>query len=402
MRRIAVISGLLSMTMISSAQVLVDSNGKMAVGIDVNSYNTTYSRFSVNTRGDNNTLSSFNSNGYSTGIRIDQSAQNSSTSSTRYGLDVYADNISNKTIYGIRTMTMAGSSTPGCTSYGLWSMAGRGESGKTYGICTSILYGNNGAGIFASDGSNSYGVTLSDRWAGYFDGKVKVTQSINCPVFSTGSDYRLKENIRSLSSGSLDRVMEMNVIQYNLKQFEVESNDTTSEKHYLYDPESEVFKNTHYGLIAQELQELYPDLVLKGGDGFLSVNYMELIPILIKSIQELKTQLDAVTDPVRHAQTKGDINMTSPVTGLETQLFQNTPNPFTENTTIECVVGNDVKNASLYIYDMNGRQIDVLPVEGRGNTAVTIEGRSLEAGIYLYSLIADGQVIETKRMILTR
>lgn len=382
--------------------MLVDSNGKMAVGIDVNSYNSTYSRFSVNTRGDNSTLSSFNSNGYSTGIKIDQSAQNTSTSSVRYGLDVYADNVPNKTIYGIRTMTMAGSATSGCVSYGLWSMAARGESGKNYGICTSVLYGSNGAGIFASDGSNTSGVTLSDRWAGYFDGKVKVTTSITSPVFSTGSDYRLKENIRSLAPGSLERIMDLNVVQYNLKQFEVESNDPTPEKHYFYDPESEVFKNTHYGLIAQELQEIYPDLVLTGGDGYLSVNYMELIPILIQSVQELKLQLDAVTGVAKQSQTKGDISTPESITTLETQLFQNKPNPFTENTTIECVVGNDVKNASLYIYDMNGRQVDVLPVAGRGNTSVTIEGRSLEAGIYLYSLIADGQVIETKRMILTR
>ena len=51
---------------------------------------------------------------------------------------------------------------------------------------------------------------------------------------------------------------------------------------------------------------------------------------------------------------------------------------------------------------MNGKQIAEYPVSERGNAQVIIEGSSLEAGMYMYSLIADGNVIDTKRMILTR
>lgn len=36
---------------------------------------------------------------------------------------------------------------------------------------------------------------------------------------------------------------------------------------------------THYGVSAQELQQLFPDLVEEGQDGYLAVNYQELIPI---------------------------------------------------------------------------------------------------------------------------
>jgi hypothetical protein len=51
---------------------------------------------------------------------------------------------------------------------------------------------------------------------------------------------------------------------------------------------------------------------------------------------------------------------------------------------------------------MNGRQIDSYTIPSRGATEIIIEGESLDAGIYIYSLIADGQVIDTKRMILTK
>lgn len=45
---------------------------------------------------------------------------------------------------------------------------------------------------------------------------------------------------------------------------------------------------------AQELQKLYPDLVMEGEDGYLSVNYPGLVPLLLRSIQELKAELDEV------------------------------------------------------------------------------------------------------------
>jgi hypothetical protein len=51
---------------------------------------------------------------------------------------------------------------------------------------------------------------------------------------------------------------------------------------------------------------------------------------------------------------------------------------------------------------MNGRQIDSMIINERGEISLTIEGGSLDAGIYLYSLITDGVVVDTKRMILTK
>ena len=83
-------------------------------------------------------------------------------------------------------------------------------------------------------------------------------------------------------------------------------------------------------------------------------------------------------------------------------LYQNEPNPFTESTLIRCDVAEDVVKADLYIYTMNGEQLAEYAVTERGETSVTIDGGSLNAGMYLYALIADGKVVDTKRMILTK
>lgn len=41
-------------------------------------------------------------------------------------------------------------------------------------------------------------------------------------------------------------------------------------------------------------------------------------------------------------------------------------------------------------------------ISERGKGTVTIEGSEFSAGMYLYALIADGKVIDTKRMVLTK
>jgi hypothetical protein len=43
-----------------------------------------------------------------------------------------------------------------------------------------------------------------------------------------------------------------------------------------------------------------------------------------------------------------------------------------------------------------------MTVSGHGIVDLVIEGRSLDAGMYMYSLVTDGVVIDTKRMILTK
>ena len=90
------------------------------------------------------------------------------------------------------------------------------------------------------------------------------------------------------------------------------------------------------------------------------------------------------------------------IDAIVTALYQNEPNPFSESTVIRCDVAEDVVKADLYIYNMNGEQIAEYSVAERGETSITIDGGSLNAGMYLYALITDGQVIDTKRMILTK
>ena len=392
--------------MVSRAQFLVEESGNVAVGMQYSSENPLLSKFSINTRGNSSILSDFSASGYKKGLRIQRTDSDWQNTNDRVGLIVNSENSQYHTNYGIKVDATSSSTLGYGSSYGIVAKAGNivQEECRNFGLCASIMIGDHGAGVYGSMGNNPEGFNMDTYYAGYFDGNTYVAGAMYAPVYLNTSDYRLKENIKNYFTNSLDRIMNMNVVTYNLRQLEVDCGDSAT--HYKYAPDSPILSKTHYGLIAQELQEIYPDLVYEDGNGYLSVNYVELVPILIKSIQELKTELDEVKKGTLQAPTRGSVsdnrNDESALPMLSTFLYQNTPNPFTESTVIRCDIDNSVADAVLYLYDMNGRQIESRQIAERGATEVSIEGGSLEAGIYMYSLITDGQVVDTKRMILTK
>ena len=53
-------------------------------------------------------------------------------------------------------------------------------------------------------------------------------------------------------------------------------------------PQRDFADKMQYGVIAQEVEDVLPDIVGTDSEGFKSLDYSELIPLLIESIKELK------------------------------------------------------------------------------------------------------------------
>lgn len=144
---------------------------------------------------------------------------------------------------------------------------------------------NSGIGVYGAV-SSSYDYTLPTTnygsYAGYFAGTTKVTGTMYASAFTTTSDSRLKENIRNLNDSAINNIQLLRPVEYQFKQDSV---------HYTYEKDAFEMKVNHYGLLAQEVQEIFPNLVYESGDGYLSINYTELIPVLIKSVQELSSEV---------------------------------------------------------------------------------------------------------------
>jgi len=90
--------------------------------------------------------------------------------------------------------------------------------------------------------------------------------------------------------------------------------------------------------------------------------------------------------------------------GSKPELFQNYPNPVSSRTTIPYFLSDDVKNAHIIVSNMLGQQIKQIPVEGKGRSEITLNLKVSPSayGTYTYTLIADGELIAAKSMVLTK
>jgi hypothetical protein len=90
------------------------------------------------------------------------------------------------------------------------------------------------------------------------------------------------------------------------------------------------------------------------------------------------------------------------------RLYQNYPNPFNPKTKIKYQITSNVKrqksNVKIIIYDLGGRETAKLVdnEQNAGTYEVDFDGTNFSSGIYFYSLYADGNLIETKKMILMK
>jgi len=291
-------------------------------------------------------------------------------------------------------------------AFGLFGTAGNATSGYNYGVAGSLSGLYNGAAIYGT--SDDFISIAPGMYAGYFRGDTYVEGNLTATNVITPSDIRLKTNINNLSeSGSaLDNLSRINVLSYNYKKREIpmEERDTMQAATLrLYDKKwDKDAKERHFGISAQELQEVYPELVKEGQDGFLGVNYVELVPVLIQSIQELKAELDAVKgSPQAKTRSVSDESADINTAASGNVLYQNTPNPFKEQTIIHFRLADNVQNACICFFDMTGKQLKKLPISSEMEN-VSIGSYELGEGMFLYSLIVNGQEIDTKKMVITK
>jgi len=83
-------------------------------------------------------------------------------------------------------------------------------------------------------------------------------------------------------------------------------------------------------------------------------------------------------------------------------LEQNVPNPFAEQTIINFSIPETVQRAQILFYNDKGQLIQTVEVTERGLGQLTVFASDLSTGIYSYTLVADGVVVSTKRMVKTR
>jgi hypothetical protein len=272
----------------SQAQINVESGG--AVGIGTNG-NTSYKlQVYNNTSG----WSTFFNNSYS-------------TSSYIFGIRNYVSSLGTGPKYGLSQATYA-SSSPTSTNYGIYNYSSMNGSSTGYGTYNYHSAGN-GTGVryglynYLSCGSNTgtkyglySGVSCGGDYAGYFSGNVFISGTL-----TAASDAAKKQNIEPLQ-GALAIVSQLDAKTYD----------------YIQDANMALPTEHQFGFLAQDLEKVLPQLVKEvenpaapiqsheEGDGtelpsesgpqeyetVKSVNYIGLIPVLVKAMQEQQTLIE--------------------------------------------------------------------------------------------------------------
>jgi len=305
------------------------------------------------------------------------------------------------------------------------------QNNTTGSFNTAIGYyaGNSDVTDLTNTTSIGYGATATSS------NQVRIGNSIVSSIggyanWSNISDGRAKKNIHADVPG-LDFINLLQPVTYNLDLDAMDNllgidkakkdKDEKDMPQDLKDQNEKAKKNkealVQTGFVAQDVEKTAKSIgynfsgVNVDEKGIYSLSYAEFVVPLVKAVQELSAQNEQLQQQINELKGNGvalrsstaETGTTGVVNPVVAQcnLTQNAPNPFTSQTEIKYYVAAGVKEASICVFDMQGKMLKKINVAA-GQNSVIIQGSTLQAGMYLYSLIADGQEVDTKRMILTK
>lgn len=203
----------------------------------------------------------------------------------------------------------------------------------------------------------------------------------------------------------MDKINALDGLTYKFKEGKIGEHDFSTLK-----------GQKQLGFLAQDIKEVFPELVSEDQDGYLSVNYIGLIPVLVEGMKEqeeiIVEQKEEIADLQSRMErleallntpsedTRGSLPISVEDVDTGIVLRQNAPNPFSDQTTIEYQLPDELKAASLIVSDFNGRVVATYSISGKGTVEFSAKG--LDSGTYAYTIIANGKSIAGQKMVVQK
>ncbi len=143
-------------------------------------------------------------------------------------------------------------------------------------------------------------------------------------------------------------------------------------------------------------------------EGNKYISYKKLASVLLKAYQELARQDKAVEEQMEMVEASLEESAfagNQSVTGIENgkvtsaSITSNNPNPFVNTTKVTVTIPEKCKTATIRISSSAGSIVEEIAVLERGNASITIDGGQWAPGIYFCSLITDGTLTGTIKMM---
>jgi hypothetical protein len=269
--------------------------------------------------------------------------------------------------------------------------------------------GHVGIGQKANPGfQKSYGFLGGKKTQNF---KLQVNGNVVAHDYFTYSDSNVKKDIMPLDmSYGLSAINQLKPVKYKYKDnfISTEIPDSKDQNKMATSNEQKsqnfVENSTRFGLLAQELKTVLPDMVSQVGE-FETINYVSLVPVLIKGIQE---QSKLIEDQDRKIQIlREEIeNLKGSNIAMEmnmTKIYQIAPNPFKDKTYIAYIIEEKLNfnDAKIDIRDVQSKLIASfdLPAKQRYGK-IEFAPKSVNLGSYICTLRIDGQIKDSKIILL--
>lgn len=105
------------------------------------------------------------------------------------------------------------------------------------------------------------------------DGTATLAGILTAESLTQSSDSRLKTNVNTIET-ALDNVLKLRGVTFYWDKTKIPSSSD----------------NLQYGFIAQEVEKIFPDLVTTDSNGYKTMNYIGVIPVLTEAVKELKKE----------------------------------------------------------------------------------------------------------------
>lgn len=224
----------------------------------------------------------------------------------------------------------------------------------------------------------------------FFNTETSTFNNIQVASVYNYSDARAKENVQDVQTG-LNTVMQLHPVTYEWKhgtmlidslQNMVPSGPLEADK-------------TQYGFLAQDMENVLPDIVESNERGFKMINYIALVPILVKAVQELQTIVDNQATVIEQLKS-GTLKQSQVVS--ENRIVQCSTNNSNDQLSVTMELAPTISNAKLLVTSSRGDNEKSIPVSP-SIPSVEENISSLSKGVHVVTLLVNNIPVDSKSWI---
>lgn len=302
---------------------------------------------------------------------------------------------SNNTLLGNgANVNAAGATLSNQTSIGASAVNTHGVNTMLLGnaAVTGIWYGNAATTLTASDGRFKTNVTENVKGLAFINKLRPVTYNFDAKKFDDFLIQSMPDSAKAAHKAGMDFAPSMAMVHSGFIAQEVaQAAQTTG------------FTSSIVSVPANSSVENY------------GLAYAEFVVPLVKAVQELSHIVDSlrgvtsagnrtIQNPANGGANPANATSISTINNIELAsnsaiIYQNAPNPFGDGTMVKYFIPENATNAQIVFYDQFGSQLNTFAIAQTGAGQLNIASINLAPGTYSYSLMINGKVVDTKKMM---